>query len=69
MLADTRLQAAGASILHAMDAQAWRGCRAGDRPDRGAGAAVRDLTGERPYGRSGSGVEADRPGCFDPQGA
>ena len=65
MIADTRLQAAGASILHAIDAQALLGCRAGSRPGRGAGEAVRDLRVDVPYGRDGSGVEADRKGFVD----
>ena len=37
----------------------------GDRPGRGAGDAVRDLTCDRPYGRYGSVVEADIQGFFD----
>jgi retron-type reverse transcriptase len=39
-------------------------CREGDRPERGAGDAVRDLTWDLPYGRDGSGVEADMQGFF-----
>ena len=66
MIEDQRLQAAGASLLQALYAQEVRGCRDGDRPERGAGEAVRDLTVARPYGRYGEVVEADIQGCFDP---
>jgi retron-type reverse transcriptase len=59
---DKRLQAAGASILHAIDAQELLGCRAGSRPGRGAGEAVRDLRFDVPYGRDGDVVEADMKG-------
>jgi RNA-directed DNA polymerase len=49
--ADTRLQAACARLLTAIDAPELLGGREGDRPGRGAGDAVRDRTGARPYGR------------------
>jgi retron-type reverse transcriptase len=65
VLADTRLQAACARRLTAIDAQELLGCSDGYRPGRGAGDAVRDLTVDRQYGRYGSGVEADLPGCCD----
>jgi retron-type reverse transcriptase len=63
---DTRLQAACARLLKASDAQELLGCRDGYRPGGGAGDAVRDLTCERPDGRDGEVVEADRQGVFDP---
>ena len=64
MIEDQRLQAAGARILKAIDAPEVLGCRDGDRPARGAGDAVRDLTCARPYGRYGDVVEADIKGFF-----
>lgn len=66
MIDDPRLQAAGASLLKALDAPACLACREGDRPDRGAGEAVRALTVDRQDGRYGEGVEADRTGVFAP---
>jgi hypothetical protein len=53
VIADKRRQAACASILTAIDEQECLGCRDGYRPERGAGAAVRDRTCDRPYGRYG----------------
>jgi hypothetical protein len=66
VIEDKRLQAAGARILNAIYAQEVLGCREGDRPGRGAGEAGRALPVAWPYGRSGSVVEADRQGFFDP---
>ena len=51
MIEDQRLQAACARILNAMYEQEFLGCRDGDRPGRGAGDAVGDLTVDLPYGR------------------
>ena len=65
MIEDKLLQAACASILHAIDAQAVLACREGYRPGRGAGEAVRDLPCDRQYGRYGDVVEADIQGFFD----
>jgi RNA-directed DNA polymerase len=65
VIEDTRLQAACASILNAIDEQACLGGREGYRPGRGAGEAVRDRTFDWPYGRYGSVVEADIQGLFD----
>ena len=65
MIEDKLLQAACASILHAIDEQEFLGCRDGYRPERGAGEAVRDLTFDRPYGRYGYVVEADIKGFVD----
>jgi hypothetical protein len=67
VLEEKRLQAACARLVQAIDAQEVLACRSGDRPGRGAGEAGRDRTVDRPYGRSGSVGEADRPGCFDPR--
>ncbi|MGH8059186.1 MAG: hypothetical protein ACREOH_18445 [Candidatus Entotheonellia bacterium] len=53
VMEDTRLQAACARSLPAIDAQECLGCREGYRPGRGAGEAVRDRTVDRPYGRDG----------------
>ena len=64
-LAAKRLQAAWASILQALEAQAVLGCRAGDRPARGAGEAGHDRPVARPDGRDGEGVEAAIHGCVD----
>ena len=61
----TCLQAAGARLRTAIAAPAWRAWRAGDRPGRGAGEAVRDRPCARPDGREGEVGEADRPGVFD----
>jgi RNA-directed DNA polymerase len=66
VIEDQRLQAAGASILKALDEPVFLACRDGYRPDRGAGDAVRDLTVDRQDGRYGDGVEADMKGVFDP---
>jgi RNA-directed DNA polymerase len=66
VIEDQRLQAAGASILKALDEPEFLACRDGYRPDRGAGDAVRDLTFDRQDGRYGDGVEADMKGVFDP---
>jgi RNA-directed DNA polymerase len=66
VLDDPRLQAAGASILKALDAPAFLVCREGDRPDRGAGDAVRALSVDRQDGRYGEGVAADMKGVCDP---
>src|SRR4030095_15224204 len=65
VIEDKLLQTAGARILKAISAQEFLGCSDGDRPGRGAGDAVRDLTVDRPYGRYGSVVEADIQGFFD----
>jgi RNA-directed DNA polymerase len=62
VLDDKRLQAAGASLLHASDAQACLGCRDGYRPGRGAGEAGRALTCALQYGRDGEVVEAESQG-------
>jgi group II intron reverse transcriptase/maturase len=65
VIEDTRLQAACARLLNAIDAQEVLGCSYGYRPGRGAGDAVRDLTFDLPYGRYGYVVEADIQGFFD----
>ena len=66
VLEDKLLQAAWARLLNAIDAQELLACRDGERPERGAGEAVRDLTFDLQYGRYGYVVEADIKGCFDP---
>jgi group II intron reverse transcriptase/maturase len=65
VIEDKLLQAACASILPAIDEQEFLACSDGYRPERGAGAAVRDLTFDLQYGRYGSVVEADIKGFFD----
>jgi RNA-directed DNA polymerase len=64
VIEDTLLQAACASLLHAIDEQEFLACRDGYRPECGAGEAVRDLTFALQYGRYGSVVEADINGFF-----
>jgi RNA-directed DNA polymerase len=53
VIADKRLQAAGASLLQAIYAQELLVWRYGDRPERGAGGAGRDRTFDLQYGRYG----------------
>jgi RNA-directed DNA polymerase len=65
VIEDKLLQAAGASILHAIDEQEVLAGRYGYRPERGAGEAVRDLPVDLQYGRYGYVVEADIKGFFD----
>jgi group II intron reverse transcriptase/maturase len=66
VIEDKLLQAACASILNALQEQECLACRDGYRPERGAGAAVRNLTFDLQYGRYGYVVEADIQGFFDP---
>ena len=63
---DKLLQAACARILSAISAPEVLAWSDGDRPARGAGEAVRDLSVDRQYGRYGSGVEAAIKGFVDP---
>jgi RNA-directed DNA polymerase len=62
---DTLLQAACTRSLNAIDEQELLACSDGYRPERGAGAAVRDLTCDLQYGRYVSVVEVDIKGLFD----
>jgi RNA-directed DNA polymerase len=63
---DTLVPLAVARRLEAIDAQEFRRCRYGDRPQVGPLAAVRTLTIKRQCGRSAVVVEAAITGCFDP---
>jgi RNA-directed DNA polymerase len=65
VIEDTLLQAAGASLRPASDAQEALACRSGYRPARGAGETVRDRAVDLQCGRSGYVVEADSQGFFD----
>ncbi|MGH2609847.1 MAG: hypothetical protein ACRDHF_12280 [Tepidiformaceae bacterium] len=62
---DTRRPLAVARRLHAIDAQDFLRCRAGDRPHVGALAAVDRRTSTLPCGRSTVVVEADLKGFLD----
>ena len=62
---DKLLQAGCARLLNAIYEQEFLAISYGYRPERGAGAAVRDLTFDLQYGRYGYVVEADIKGFFD----
>ena len=64
-LEDKLVQLACAQLLTAIYAQDFLDCRYGYRSGRGALDAVRDLTFDLQYGRSGSLVEADIKGFFE----
>jgi len=65
-LADKLGPRACAKLWRAIYAQDLLDCSDGYRPGRGALEAVSGLTCDRPYGTSGSGVEVDGKGVFDP---
>jgi RNA-directed DNA polymerase len=65
-VADTRLHLAVARLLDAIDAQDFRRCRDGYRPQVGAREAVETRTITRPCGRDAGVVEADIHKFCDP---
>jgi RNA-directed DNA polymerase len=64
-LEDKLVQLACATLLMAIYEQDFLACSYGDRPGRGALAAVHDLTFDLQYGPYGSLVEAEVKGVFD----